>query len=455
MITRRGFLGAVAATGVAAGLGETLSGCTAATGAARDPKTVRLWGVGGAQRAAQAKIIEEFTKLHPDIKVIVNTVPTRSDGDATSIITAVRGGTAPDLWYMDRFTGAQYASLGLLEPVTALIQQGEDADFLDQWLKFAVNELTYQGEIYGLPMGTGTRVLYYNKQIAKAAGIDLDELDPANGPITTARIDELNQAVNQRDARGNYTRIGLIPWDAQGWAYTWALANKAVFFDDASCSINMTAEPILKAYQYLYDQARKLDYPRVDAFKSTYEPPNHPPSQTAFLSGRQAFQINETTTAASIRKYAPKLDFGYTDLPVFEDGQPKYTWSGGFSLVAPKGSSLSPAVWEFMKFFCGKQGQSIFVPATGVVPTQHDVIGSDDPKIRQMSFFLNQLNYSTSRPPFPIGQIWWDAMSQAQDSVTLGSRTAQEALQQAQDRLGSQMKTYCPFKMPEGFGTVA
>ena len=55
---------------------------------------------------------------------------------------------------MDRFNGPQYASLGLLEPIDDLIEEYEEVtpeEFMSDWIKFATDELWYDGQYYGLP----------------------------------------------------------------------------------------------------------------------------------------------------------------------------------------------------------------------------------------------------------------------------------------------------------------
>jgi multiple sugar transport system substrate-binding protein len=351
---------------------------------------------------------------------------------------------------MDRFTGSQYAAIGLLEPITPLIEKYEDSGFLDSWLAFARNELTYQGQIYGLPIGTDVRALYYNKTMLRDAGIDLDELDPKNGPPTIARIMEISDKITKKDERGNYAQMGLIPWNAQGWGYTWSVGTGSSYFDDKSCSTDLTAKPIVDAFQFLHDWGAQMGYGAVNAFEAAYEPLNHPPSQTAFLGQKMAFTVQTSTTVFALAKYAPKLDYGFTYLPVFKAGDKPYTWSGGFSIVAPKGSALSEPVWNLMKFFAGKTGQSIFMPATKALPTLRELF--DLPAIADMRPFIEQLTYSTSRPPIPVGSIWWDALTQVHSSMKIGSKPAQEALEEAQARVSPQMAAYCPFKLPEGYG---
>lgn len=455
MINRRKFLASGASALALAGVGA-LAGCSPRSA----PGNIRYWGISGDNAKNEQKILDAFaqTDAGRNVTITKSTVPSSGTGDATSVITAVRGGTAPDVWFMDRFSAVQYASLGLLEPIDGMIKKyGDDVDDIKKrTLPFANDELTYNGKLYGLPTETDTRALYYNTEMVRGAGVDLDELDPANGPLSVQRVVEISDKLIKKDKRGNYTRLGLIPWDGEGWGYTWSLGKGATFFDDGNCSVNIVTDETIAAYEFLYERARTLDFPKVDAFKATYQPPNAPPAQTSFYSGRQGFMISGPFFQFAMRKYVPDLKFGVTYLPIFEKGDDPYTWSGGFSLVCPKGSSMSADVWEFMKFYTSARAQSIYMPRAYTLPTSLEVLrNSQNPVFtKDLKIFIDLLPYSTSRPPFPVSQLWWDSMAQAQGNVTIGSRTPKAALEAGQARVAPQMQLYCPFKMPAGYGKI-
>lgn len=449
MINRRTLFKTAAGGAAAAAGGAALTGCNRRNS---DQNHVTLWGVGGSDaKDQQTKVIKKFTEKHPHITIDAKEVPSNGkQGDATPVITAVRAGTGPDLWYMDGFTAAQYAALGLIEPIDDLIAKYESPKFLDKWVGFTVTQLEYKGKTYGLPLGTDARGLIYNKKLLHKAGVDPDELDMSNKPVTVHRLLEMAEKVTKKDKSGDYTQMGFVPWHGQGSAYTWSMGTKANYFDADKCELNVTSKPVHKAYKLLYDFARKKGYKRIDAFISGYEPTNAPPGQTAFNGGKLAMSIEESGTIHTVKKYAPKLDWGYTHLPVFHDGDDPYTWSGGFALVMPKGSSKSKAAWDFMKYYAGVPGHSIFSPGTFALPTRPEVF--DHPKLKDLQPAIKQLKYSTSRPPIPVGELWWDGLNTAQDSVTLGTHAPTEALQIQQDRLEPQMETYCPFKLPKSYG---
>ena len=90
---------------------------------------------------------------------------TGAETDATQLITAVRGGTGPDVYMLDRFTVAQRASDGLLEDLT----QFSD-DPLAGYIQFAANEASFNDTAYALPFDTDTRALVLQHRDARGGG---------------------------------------------------------------------------------------------------------------------------------------------------------------------------------------------------------------------------------------------------------------------------------------------
>ena len=125
-------------------------------------------------------------------------------------MTAVRSGVGPDVAVLDRFTIAQRAATGLLTDLTPLIKK-EGKDLSQEYSEGPWQEVLYQNKIYALPTNTDARVLFYNKQLLREAGIDFSEFDPARGPIAPDRFKEIAFKINQTDGSGAYTRMALFP----------------------------------------------------------------------------------------------------------------------------------------------------------------------------------------------------------------------------------------------------
>ncbi|MGP5483842.1 extracellular solute-binding protein [Brachybacterium alimentarium] len=456
MINRRTLLRALGAGASVTIAGGSIVGCTdRPVGDDRDPDTVRVWGVSNSFEETQTAVLEAFSEQYPEIKVNVSVAPDNGAGDNSPVITAVRGRTGPDIFWMDRFNGAQYASLGLLEPIDDLIEEYEKVspeEFMSNWVKFATDELFYDGQYYGLPLDTDTRALFYNKDLAEEADIDPDLLDPETGPMTIEQMWEINDSFNIQDSRGTYEKLTWIPWDDQASLLMWAYAYGVSMFNNESCNVTLDSDEMLNVAKIYAEWADRLDFPRVDAFKATYQPPNAPPSQTSFFSGRQLFQISVPDSVGSLKKYKPDLRYGLTHLPIADSGGEPFNWAGGFSFAMPKGSSMSKSAWELMKFYAGYEGQKIYMPGIAKIPTYVEAAKDREAYDPAIQFFVDQMPYAQSRLPLPVGTKIWDAMFTLQDSLNQKSQSPEDAVTIAQEYVNPTMQQFCPIKLPEGFG---
>lgn len=410
----------------------------------RDPREVVYWTLdtGDIGIRAEHAIVDAFNKANPDIHVKLVPIP-GSTTDITSLLTAVRGGTGPDVYYIDRFTVSQNASIGLLEDLTPFLAK-EHGDLAKQFLPFAWQETLYKGHSYALPVATDDRGLFYNKDILRASGIDPEILDPSHGPITLDQLREISFKVNKLNARGTFDRIGFIPWYDQAINTTWGIDFGARFFDPAKCELTPTEPAMLKASMFQYDWAAKLTREKVDTFFAANQPSDAPPTQDAFFSGNLAMKITTNTYITNIQEYAPNTNYGVTYIPVPRQGDRPTTWSGGFSLVMPRGAHNSAGAYRFMRFMTGEEGQRIYTRMTGTLPSWASLLNDHRLFPGKMAFFAQLLRYSRSRVPLPVGAQLWDALLSAEDKVVLHTATPQDALQGVYTRVQPQLQQYCP-----------
>jgi multiple sugar transport system substrate-binding protein len=451
MIDRRRFLTG-AAGAAAAGLG--LTSCARVPEAGEN--VIRYWGMDAANTDKDEAVREAFlqTEAGEGVEIHIDQLLSNGTSDMSQIITAVRGGTAPDLWWAGRFTSVQAASIGLLEPLDPLIEEYEDLsveEFMRQWIQFAVDEVTYEGRVYGLPTDTDARGLMYNENVLVEAGVDLDMFDPEQHVLTWDELREVARRITETDGHGNYTRFGFVPWLNEGWGYTWGFGLGAQAYDNETATVTLDSPEWRAVYELYADWAEEFPYSKVDAFMATYEPPNSPPSQTAMFSGRLGIQTTGPWQIQANEKYAPDLPLKYTWLPVVDEGDPTYTWSGGFSLAIPSGANITETLWTYMKFHAGFEGQSIIQPPLGNVPTNLRAIAERkyNPKAE---IFRRMLPNSIARPPLPVGQAIWDTLDRGKESVIIGSLTPQEAVEANQAYVEPKMALFEGYRMPETYG---
>jgi multiple sugar transport system substrate-binding protein len=424
-------------------LAATFSLCAVA---AHGQAQLKVWlpsSLAVHEKAAYQQAAQEFAQKAGNIKVNVEVVP-GSETDVAKLLTAVRSGAGPDVAIIDRFTVAQRAAAGLLLDLTPLIQK-EGKDLSQEYSESPWKEVTYQNKVFALPTNTDARALFYNKKILRDAGVDLSEFDPGHGPISPDRFEEIAMKLNQTDSSGAYTRIGCVPWLEQGWGYTWGYAFSGSFFDFAKCKVTPTDPGVVKGYQFLYDFAKALEPQKAKTFVDTYwqwpSTGTLPDAQMPFYTGKVAFVITGSWVFATIKEAAPNLEYGVTYIPA-PNGL-KTSWSGGWSGVILVGSKNVQSAYQLLRYLTGEQGQLLMVKQASSLPTLKSLQERKDLYGPDYQFFLSLLPISKSRPPIPVGALYWDQLKQAEEAVITNTQTPEVALKQVIDQVQPWMDRYC------------
>jgi multiple sugar transport system substrate-binding protein len=416
------------------------------SGSAISQTQLKFWinsSLNAHEKAAYQKAADEFSQKNANVKVSVEVVP-GSETDVAKLMTAVRSGAGPDIAVIDRFTVAQRAATGLLVDLTPLIAK-EGKDLSQEYSEAPWQEVLYQKKVYALPTNTDARVLFYNKKLLKEAGVDLSEFDPAKGPIDPQRFKEIAFKLNQTDSSGAYTRIGFVPWLEQGWGYTWGYAFGGSFFDFANCKVTATDPGVVKGYQFVYDWAKALDPQKARTFVDTYwqwpSVGTLPDSQMPFFTGKVAFVISGNWVFSTMKDAAPNLEYGVTYIPA-PNGQ-KTSWSGGWSVAILQGAKNIETAYKLLRFVAGEEGQTLLAKEASSLPTMKSLLQRKDLYAPEYEFFLNLLPVSKSRPPIPVGALYWDKLKEALEAVITNSQTPEAALKMVVDTVQPQMDRYC------------
>ncbi len=433
--TRRKVVSAAAAL---AGSGVLVAPVVAQDG----PSEVTFWTsfTGDVEVNALKRIVEAFNANQTDFATKIVQVPSQSESDVTKLMTAVRGGVGPDVYLFNRPFASQRAADGVLQDLTPFLK-GEDLS--STYLDFAFAECKFKDGLYALPFDTDARALYYRKDILTEVGVDPAELDPAKGPITLDRLDEIAALIDKKDSNGKYTRMGFVPWFAQGWHYTWGFNFGGSFYSPEECKLTATNEGVVAGFTYMYDRAAALGPANVQEFLSAVNRPDAPPAENPFYSGAIAFMISGDWEIASLANYAPDVEYGITYIPVPKEGDDPSSWSAGFSVVMPQGAKNPEGAIAFIRYMAGPDGQRTYVQDTSHLPTVAALLKEDKLFSEEHKFFRDILKYSTSLPTVPVGALLWDELTAAQDKVKLNEAKPEEVLAQVDERVQPQLQRYC------------
>src|SRR6185503_4876881 len=133
-----------------------------------EPVTLQYWHTHSDPETAQLdKVIAAFEAANPGITV--ETTRYAYNDYKTALLTAISGGTVPDVARLDIAWVSEFADQG------ALVQLDGNLPDLDTIIKDTfpgpLSTNYWNGHYYGLPLDTNTQVLLWNKDIFEAAGI--------------------------------------------------------------------------------------------------------------------------------------------------------------------------------------------------------------------------------------------------------------------------------------------
>jgi multiple sugar transport system substrate-binding protein len=129
---------------------------------------LQIWeGYTGAEATAFKHLLAEWNKAHPSEKVTSFFV--NSDNSLPKLLTAVKGGSQPDIAYVYGSWAPNVAQISQVVNLTKVVQQPGV-----NWSDFWVGErdvATVKGKVIGIPALVDNLAVVYNKTLFAAAGL--------------------------------------------------------------------------------------------------------------------------------------------------------------------------------------------------------------------------------------------------------------------------------------------
>jgi len=225
---------------------------------------------------------------------------------------------------------------------------------------------TVNGQLVSMPFNSSTPMLYYNKDMFKAAG-----LDPEKPPRTFAEVQEYARKLTQKDANGKVTVSG-ISISIYGWFFEQLLAVSGGMYVDnnngrdglatAATFNSPEGVAVMEWWKAMYDEGLMGDYGRKNA-----------DVRTAFYAGQTAMFIDSTAVLrGAIDTVAGKFEIGTAFLPRPNEAAFKTagTVIGGGSLwiINNRPQAEQDCAWEFLKFQASPAEQAYWHTMSGYFP---------------------------------------------------------------------------------------
>lgn len=162
----------ITAIAVGAMAAAVLTGCSSG-GSGGNSKTITIAyeSYGGKQmQNYMQRVANQYNKKYPGYTAKLVPIQAAENDYYTKLALMNKSAsTAPDVLYEDTFLIKSDAAAGYLAPLNNDVKKWSD------WSQFPANAQQAgqgaDGKLYGIPMGTDTRALWYNKNVLQKAGI--------------------------------------------------------------------------------------------------------------------------------------------------------------------------------------------------------------------------------------------------------------------------------------------
>ncbi len=421
---------------------------TDALGAPKD--TVEFWH--SVENEPHKKIFDEVVKRfnvkNKNIRVQVSAVPGEVLKDVTNIsklMNAVSSGTGPDVYRLDRFTVAERAALKLLEELSPHVpNEGElRANFAD----FAIRESLFRDKLFAVPDNIDARALFYRKDILTSVGVNPAEFDSQKGPVSLDRFREVLAKVVKKNGQGELERLGLaIGKDQSFLHYTWGMAMGGVFASEVACEVTPTHPGVRSGFQFGIDYLKSLGgVEKYQNFLRRFGEQGEFEKEHPFITGRVAFSVNGPWIMKQFAKRLSPEQWGVTYIPAV--GKEKFTWSGGWSYVIPKGARNPKGAMEFIRFLTAPETQKELIRDLGILPSHKRLLKEPPPLSREMAFFFSLMPFSRARPALPVSAMYWKELEQIQEKVLsdekYSSAQLSRELELVREKVQRRLQRYC------------
>lgn len=377
---------------------------------AQEPVTITFWHTYNETSSENAALTEVliplFEEEHPDIHV--ESVPYPYDGFRQALLTSAAGGEGPDLVRLDIIWSPEFAAQGIL---TNLSQELPDFDELAaNVFPGPLSTNIYEGEYYGLPLDTNTRILVYNPALLDTAPVTIDDF--------TALCETLPEGTTLFSDGGTYG-WALLPWI---WSFGGDITDEAM----TTATGYVNSEETVAAVQYIADRVQDGCF--SDGFIGSGLD-----AWGGFFGGTIVTMLEGPWFYPTQEEQYPDFEVAAALMPAGEGGPVSVV--GGENIVLMAGSEHPEEAMEFLRFTQSETYQ-LEMSKVGQLTVLSSLI--DDEYFTEHPYygtFLEQLQTAGARTPHPAYNDIETVLADAAQLVLRGEMSAQEAMDLAAEEI--------------------
>ncbi len=389
----------------------------------------RLEGIANGFNESQSeyKIIPTYKGSYPET--------------LTAAIAAFRANEQPAIVQVFEVgTGTMMAAQGAVNPVYQLMQDNgqpwDPSGFLAPVTGYYSDPA---GNILSLPFNSSTPIMYYNKDVFEAAG-----LDPETPPATWAELETMSRQIMESGAANCGFTTGWVSWVQ--------LENLSAIHDQPYGTLENGFAGMGSEFTFNGPvQVKHFENLKKWADEGLFQyggPVGGPDAPPKFYSGECAIYMNSSASRAGVINNAKDFEVGFAPLPYYDDvtTDPKNSIIGGATLWVLNGKSddTYKGVAEFFTYLSSAEVQADWHQATGYLPITNATyeLGQEQGYYEAnpgSDVAINQITRGT--PTANSKGIRFGNLTQVRtvideefEALLAGSKSAQEALDSAVTR---------------------
>lgn len=410
---------------------------------------------GGAQESSGAKELEvlyrvdrtwphlekmlgdakkEYEAAHPGVAIKLTPVQGTPEVYYTKLALLNRSpDSAPDLYYHDTFQVNADVAAGKLAPLDDYLAKWPDwsSQFPDSVKEAARGS---DGKIYGVPISTDTRGLWYHKDVFAKAGLPVPwEPKTWNDVLTAART--IKQKVPGVIPFSMYsTKIHGEASTMQGFEMLLYGTPGGTLYDDAQKKWVTGGKNFTDALTFVDTVYREELGPRqADAHNAKLA---DLANLEWFPNGELGISLDGAWTAAAWKPTSTKPwpewteKIGWAAMPTQNGQEPgAVSMSGGWVMAMSAYTKLKQEAFDFITVATNKENSLTYSVGTGDLAPRKDVAAdprysADNPSVK---FFTDLASVTHYRPAYEVYPKVSAQVQEAMEAVTTGQRTPQEA----------------------------
>ena len=361
------------------------------------------------------EIVAEFNAKNPNIKV-TPVFTGDYNGVLEKTLTAIAGGNAPHVILLSTAVNDLLAVDALVDMRTLIAK--EPADFLDDYVPGFFSIFEYpENKLWGIPFQHSSTLLYFNKDMLAAAGVE-------KAPTTWAELEAACRAIKAWDP-------DIVPFEFMG--DTWitealALANGGAYHKDYNTMWldNEQLIETVKFYKYLIDEGLAVNNKSYGGASEN------------FMAECVAMMTNTSGSMSGVANTAT-FDWDIGPVPAGEGKDSAAVLGGGGMRIIKSGHTEEEinASWEFVKYMTSPEVSAKWMITSGYFAVRYSSYEQENLK----ALMAEKPQYASVMQFLPILQAPYmvsnatdtgSVISRALDECYLNNADITATLQQAQ-----------------------